>query len=245
VEATAAVNGSGEVVSLTDDGVLSQTKTDGYARWAVLVGPSGGAPALDEHGVTYVAGRDLQLYAVDRRGRILWTRELHAQPRGSVVVAPGTAIVALESGEVAWYSRNRGQLLANLATGILPSTAPVLLQGGVVILASTNGEILAFDHKGVRWRRSLATGASIGSLAPDGHGAVIASVADGSIAKVSPDGTIAWQVAAAVSPARSPAFGADGTLFAAAGDDLLAFDAASGNRRWDVAVGGPSSAGLS
>jgi len=238
VEAPAAVNADGEVVSLTDDGVLSLTRANGYARWTVLVGPSRGAPALDEQGVAYVAGRDQQLYAVDAKGRILWVRDLPARPRGGVVVTPAALIVVLENGIVGWYTREQGKLISRIATGISPSTAPVLLHGQWLILASIDGELLKVDIRGTRWRRSLGRKVWIGALAPDGHGAVIATVSDGSLAKVGAGGEIAWQVASAVSPERSPVFAADGTLLVAAGDHLSAHDPATGARRWSAPTGG-------
>jgi outer membrane protein assembly factor BamB len=211
---------------------------NGYARWTVLVGPSHAAPALDEHGTTYVAGRDQQLYAVDALGRIAWVRQLEARPRGGVVVAHGAATVMLENGVVAWYTCDQGKLIKRLPIAIVPSAAPVLLANRWFIVSSTTGEIVKLDIRGIRWRIALPGRRSIGALAPDAQGAVIAAVTDGSLVKVSPDGTIAWQAQVDVSPQRSPVFGADGTLFVAAGHRLAALDASTGTPVWRAGVGG-------
>jgi hypothetical protein len=225
-----AIDPEGGAVFLAADGVLGEVAPDGNLRWSFLVGPSEAAPALGVDGTVYTAGHDGRLYAVETDGRLRFTRRLGGRPVRGVAVGADVLAVALANGWLELW-RPDGERHLRLRLGGVPSEGAVLVGERRAAVPMRDGTVVAVDEGRVAWRSRVTRGAALGPLAVGAGGELFVGAADGTVAALRPDGTVAWRANAGGPVRRSPALAEDGTTLVATARAIVAYWP-SGERRW-------------
>jgi outer membrane protein assembly factor BamB len=129
-----------------------------------------------------------------------------------------------------------------------PITDFAVVADGDFYVATQNGTLLALDAKTgqARWQFAGASGGE----ALDGDGIVMLSATPSGagydlIRVRRSDGTVVWRAEQGrIAPDVTPLV-ADGVGYVPSGDELVAFDPATGRRRWSAKLGAPASRGAS
>jgi outer membrane protein assembly factor BamB len=232
-----AVDELGAATFLTEEGVLGRVAPDGSLRWSLLVGPPGGEPAVGPDGTIYAAGRDGWLYAVGADGALRWMNALGGRPVRGLAVGPTRLAVALDDGRLELWKPDGGTI-GWIALGGTPSAAAVLIGADRALVPTREGRVISIAGRRIAWRATVVARAAVGPLAIGDGGAVYAGTADGTVACILADGTVAWRARVGAPVTRSPALAEDGAVIVAAGDSVVALGR-SGAVRWRSPVGAP------
>jgi outer membrane protein assembly factor BamB len=198
-----------------------------------------GRITLDQ-GTIYAAGVDRKVYAVDlESGAIRWSSRLAGIVGGGVLVSGDTVYAASSrpQGRVYALDRALGKQLWRTGTG--PVSAPLALIGGVLLVPTQRGDLVALDPRdgSRRWRRRIGT-ARVAPV-PWNEGELIVATTDSIFRMSASDGVVRRRIQ---SPGTvlSPwvAWGDD--LVAGTTDSLVAaFDGETLQSRWQVRLDAP------
>lgn len=242
----------GSILAGSNDGVLHAVdpKT-GQDRW-IFDGQSGygsdlsTSPAVLRNGTILWPGPQQTLYALDRRGKLLWTEKLTAQVLSPAVGSNGRVYVADMSGQVvaldvrgsthqkAWTVSVGGSNYASPAIG--PNGQIYTADGDHLVAVEDLG-----DRGRVAWRFAVRKLIEVSpAVSPDGT-IVIGTNNDG-LYGVHPDGSRAWRTPINGFIYSSPVIRSDGT--GAFGDNpgrVRVFDAKTGAVERAIVPPAPSS----
>lgn len=233
-----AVATDGEPVALGEDGILSRVGPNGYARWSILLAPSEGPPALDERGMTFVAGRDERLYAVDPAGFIRWNRALPSAPVRGVAVDRARIAVALENGDLAFFHSATGVPTFTVRLGHRPAAAPVFTGAALAAVPTIDGLVVVVDPAGASSLLRIAAKGPVSPLAAGSGGEIYAVTSDGKLVRAEPaSGRIDWCAALGDVALRSPVIDSGGNIVVTS-IDAVHNVGAGGTLRWRQRMGG-------
>ncbi len=245
-----AVGRGGVVYAASNGGVLHAIDlASGRDRWSFDGGAPYGSdlstvPALLADGTVLWPGPRDTVYALDRRGHLLWKERLAAQPLSPALAADGTVVLGDMAGTLEAL-RPRGaakpRVLWRASVGGTSYASPALAADGTVY--TTADESLYAVRKGkVAW--SFAGGAISEvspAVAPDG---TVVFGTNGVEYGISADGEQLWEYRIGTRTYSSPIVTRDGLVYF--GDNhgrVTTLDAASGERIARV-VGLETSAGV-
>jgi outer membrane protein assembly factor BamB len=210
----------------------------GRRRWAGRVGPVAGTPALaPRYVIATTAGG--WLYALDREsGRVAWTRNFH-QPIRTGVTPVGANLLVFAEDSLFLVSGDGMRVIARGALGDAVIHPPAV-NGALVVTASPDGAVVAYDAATLaeRWRRPLGA-AVFGSPAVARDTVFVTTIAGGlwRIPIADPAGAWAQEVGAPIRAAPAPI--ADGVIVGTITGELVRIRGADPSRWWRDTVRGP------
>ncbi|MGH7660512.1 MAG: PQQ-binding-like beta-propeller repeat protein, partial [Vulcanimicrobiaceae bacterium] len=250
----AAINTSPAVVNGiayfgNDSGTLSAVRTaTGSPVWTYRI-PSGApirsSPAVDSTGQIIFGANDGNLYVLNSSGQAATTVALGGS-LGAPAYANGTIVVASNSGAV--YSLSDPGWTTNWsanAGSAVTSAAAYDAKAGVVIVGTSNGNVIAYNSGtgAVRW--TAATGGTINGLAISAAAShVYVGSSDGYVyAYTENTGSLLWKLAGDGHPVTAVDTNGNGPAFGTAGGTLYDVTA-SGSVYFQRSYGPGSIAGL-
>jgi uncharacterized membrane protein YgcG len=143
----------------------------GQTRWLIqLPAPAAVAPAVDADGNAYVITTDLNIYAVDSRGRGLWRKPAHLDYEvfAPPTVANGLVFVGTAEGGLYAFDAATGTLKWNYVippTGLYVDQVPTrtnvyarpAVAGDTLLVLSDDGALTAFRHSATNTLPPTAT----------------------------------------------------------------------------------------
>lgn len=193
----------------------------------------------------YVSTMDGALTALDKRtGRVRWTARTKDYCHSSPIVAGDLVLVGSADGGVYAFQRRDGKQAWRFATGG-PVYASAAVARGIVAIGSGDGNLYGIDLKTgrERWRFALPKGntAFVQSPATTDGVRFFFGAWDKHLYALDSDGRFLWRgdCVGARSWAYSPAIGGpnvqDGLVVVPAnGNNLVAFDARTGQPKWNA-----------
>lgn len=228
----------GTVYAAGDIRVEARDAETGARRWDVDPEDGVGTSPVLGCGAVYVGATDRTLALDPADGTVLWEAAVGSgfRPSESPVAVDdtlfmvGSSLTALdaETGDERWTAR--------------PGHSPhgVAVAERVYVGAGSNGsgEVAAFTRDGDEWWRTTEPG-EVYSAPAAADDLVFAVSKTGTLTALSAtDGRVEWQSAVESGVHESPAVGAGHVVVGAGnGRRTLAFDAATGDRRWSFETG--------
>lgn len=138
---------------------------NGTERWEFHVpAPINSSPAIGADGTVYFLSKEGRLYALNRSGRLRWSKYITVFPQTSLLSSPalgedGTVYVG--SDDYALYAFSpKGEELWHFTTRAPIHSSPAVDGGGTIYVGSDDGYLYALNPDGtLRWR--LLTGGPI------------------------------------------------------------------------------------
>jgi outer membrane protein assembly factor BamB len=152
---------SGEAVVIADGNFLSSWRAlTGQKRWSITLNSNAVVPpAVDADGTTYIVTDNKEIYAINTRGRGVWTRPAVVDyvPLAAPTIADGLLIVPTANGGIYAFDAASGNLqwhylLSPTSTNInrIPEKINVgaspVAANGVLYVLSDDGALTAFTH---------------------------------------------------------------------------------------------------
>ena len=198
-----------------------------------------GRVTLDQ-GTIYAAGVDRKVYALDlESGAIRWSSRLSGIVGGGVLVSGDTVYAASSrpQGRVYALDRTLGRQLWRTGTG--PVSAPLALVGGVLLVPTQRGELVALDPRdgSRRWHRRVGTA----RIAPIswGDGELIVATTDSIFRLNASDGAVRRRVRSPGTVLSPWLVRSDGLVAGTTDSLVVAFDGATLEPRWRVRLDAP------
>ncbi len=237
----------GNLVALTTGGAKVFTKFLGLEGENEVA--AGGGVVLDADKI-FVATAYRYVYALDKGGNVVWSKQLETPVRGAPAAANGKVIVVTQDNEVIALNQTDGEQAWSFAgisekAGLLSSANPAV-SGNTVVVPFSSGEVMALDIASgePKWidtvARSFRTRALSGltdvsgSPVIDGGKVFASSVAGRTLAISLKDGERLWEsdFGAVHTPVVS-----GGTVFLIGLDDKLhAISSKTGNLIWTASL---------
>lgn len=235
-----ALSADGRVVYVAGGGELHAVGVDGRRRWRVGLGaPDVARPVVTAEGV-YCAvsdgyGNDCRLVAVNLDGSRRWTKDLPVrQLDGEPAAGGGLVLVGygeLGAGGVRAYTPS-GELRWERQMQGAPDVSPVVF-GSVAYVGSYDNSLHALDvtDGSARWRHELDSDVARPVVAGDTIVVSTNNQDDYPLYGISTAGKRLWRADGAGGGVYSTVAVADGSVFATAGETLVA-TGLDGRRRW-------------
>lgn len=207
-------NSSGPITNAT----VTDFSPYGGVNWSTVIsGPVSGGPVLDTSGNVYVSvlggGTGGEVVALSPSGGLLWSTALGPQAAAGVL---GTAPVVTPSGSTV-YVATKG-----------PS-------GAIYALGTSDGAVVGtIGSGGITGTPALST--RTGYLYASTPSSGLAALPSGGGSTAFTAGTVATP-----GNVNAPAIGADGTVYAANGDTLIAASGTTGAIKWSFTAPTPAS----
>ncbi len=224
-----AVLPDGTIIVTLARGRVVALNMDGLPIWeADLEGDNVFAPVVYRNGIVVLADRSGQVGAWTHHGRLVWQVGLDEPITAAPIsTSDGTLVIATSDGSIELL-RPDGALVQRRYIGEVATT---LVSGDRIYLGSSAGRVIAIDLDGEPiWRADV--GSAVQSLRVLASGDVLATTDDGSLARVTESGVVAWRVApgtAQMLPAESSV-----ELIAASTDGVVTSLDLSGNLIWQM-----------
>jgi len=199
-----------------------------------------------QDGILYVSAMDGSLAAMRARdGQVLWTAKTNGYCHSSPTIANDLVLVGSADGNLYAFNRKDGRRVWRVATGG-PVYASASVAKGVVAIGSGDGSVYGLDLRTGerRWRYDLPkseTSFVQSPAATDGERFYLGAWDKHLYAVDVTTGKLAWRgdCVGTRSWAYSPAIGGpavgDGRVFVPAnGNNLVAFEAATGKQLWNT-----------
>lgn len=206
--------------------------------WRFVAGGAiGSAVAIDADGVLYFGSADRHVYAVNGDGTLRWTFPTGGAVSSTPAVgADGTIYVGSSDG-ILYAIQPDGSSRWELETaGDGIQASPGVGPDGTVYVVANRGGLYAVRADGsVAWHLGVtAVSGSSPALGPQGD--IYLGRTDMLLQAVHPDGTERWTAEVTWRmDYSSPVVSADGTIYAAAGNRLHAFDP-DGQQLWEYVL---------
>ena len=131
---------------------------NGTERWEFQVpAPIPSSPAVGEEGTVYFLSKEGRLYAVDRGGRLRWSKYTTVFPRSALLSSPalgedGTIYVGADDYALYAFSPD-GEEQWHYTTGAPIHSSPAVDGAGVIYVGSDDGSLYAINPDGtLKWR---------------------------------------------------------------------------------------------
>jgi eukaryotic-like serine/threonine-protein kinase len=182
--------------------------------------------------------RDGHLYAFSEDGTLRWTYKAKEGVGASPLCIDGRIVGADYEGNVFCLDSGSGALVWNYRAGERVVSSPQS-SGRRVIVCTMGGRVIALDPgSGDRvWSQKI--GESVWATPATGRDYVIAASTDGSLVRLSGDGSVVWRVAPGGSIHSSPlCIEDDDLVIVGTGDSfLLGYSLGDGSLKWRYAAG--------
>ncbi len=208
--------------------------------WAARAGRRlTGRVTLDQ-GTIYAAGVDRKVYAVDlETGAIRWSSRLSGIVGGGVLLSGDTVYAASSRPQGRVYALDRALGRQFWQTGTGPVSAPLALIGGVLLVPTQRGELMALDPRdgSRRWHRRIGT-SRIAPI-PWGEGGLIVATTDSIFRMAASDGAVLRRARSPGSVVSPWLEWADGLVAGTTDSLVVALDGTSLEIRWQVRLDAP------
>jgi large repetitive protein len=195
------------------DGILGVTSS-GRLKWKAATTSGAVALTVDAVGTIYCGSRHGVLYAVSRKGHLLWSKRFG----GPLWVAPAVGrdgtlyfgsgdhnvYAVSSSGQTLWTFRTRWKVMAAVTLG----------DDGTVFAPSGDGTLYALSPTGkLRWLFDTKHSSLLAAGALGRDGTYFLPDSEGTLYAITGQGRVKWHVANCCT--ATPAIGVDGTIFVA------------------------------
>jgi len=225
------------------DGKLYAVDSDGYVTWKKSLGLTGDAsPAIGKQGTVYVSAMSGEvgcLFALKPGGDVKWKVELASGPVSTPVIGPHEKLYVASGNELYAVDEDGGVVWRFVAPGknIPGISSPSVGRGGAVFFVVTDpdsGAGILFARSlggGHGWQFRLNSGFSTPAVPGEG-GVVYIGSRKGYLHAIDAAGHTKWKVYLGSEVGR-PAVGADGRVYAGAGNMLWNIGR-EGQKLWGV-----------
>ena len=142
VTAQPVIDGAGTIYLVAADRRLYALAPWGEFKWSLPFSAAPGPPAIAPGGTVVLGTEGGDVVAVSPAGNVLWKKSLGAPVKG-VAAGPGQIVADTAGGRVVGLSSEGRELWRKEAAR--PVSAPPLLDGNRVVLATLDGSLVAFD----------------------------------------------------------------------------------------------------
>jgi outer membrane protein assembly factor BamB len=222
-----------------DETILGRGNVAGLqpAWWADTGGTPVQSAPIVEGGVVYVGGSDASLHAFDAvDGHPLWTNGDCFAYESSPSIMGGVVYVGGQNHFVCAVVARTGQTLWSTETRNAVYGAPAVTSFGVYA-TSSDSHVYALDlvTGRIRWKSDRLIGAT-NAPAVAGNRVIVGLFTGVIVALDARTGSVVWQITVEPYVETDPVI-AQGFLLVGAGNTLHAFDARTGEHRWDTTIG--------